>query len=142
MTPDESQVRIAVTRFYDALESLIRGDGVEAMKDVWHHTDRVTSSHPTSEWARGWEEVLATWTVFASIGKPKLGGTKIRDLQIYVYGDIAYTTCTFVISTSYGGALACTDILQRVDGVWKMIHHHADRSPMLVTALEKVAQES
>ena len=34
------------------------GRGIDAMKAVWHHDGRVTSGHPTGDWAFGWDEVL------------------------------------------------------------------------------------
>jgi len=36
---------------------------------------------------------------------------------------------TAVAST--GETLACTNVLHRMDGVWKVIHHHADKSPKM-----------
>ena len=141
MNPDEAEVRAAAERFYDALEAMVSGKGLEPMKDAWHHNDRVTSGHPSGEWARGWDEVLATWTVFAPFGRADRGGSKIRDLGVQVYGDFAYTTCNFVASPAFGSdTLACTNVLQRIDGVWKIIHHHADKSPAMGAALEKIAQ--
>jgi ketosteroid isomerase-like protein len=142
MTSDESQVRAATIRFYDAIEALVSGKGIELMKQACHHTDRVTGGHPSGEWAQGWDEVLATWTVFGGFGHPQRGGSRIRDLRVYVYGDIAYTTCIFIASPAFGAdALACTNVIHRVDGEWKVIHHHADKSPKMGAALEKIAED-
>jgi ketosteroid isomerase-like protein len=141
MTPDEELVRAATVRFYDAIEAMVSGKGLEAMKAAWHHTDRVTSGHPSGEWSQGWDEVLATWEVFAGFGHPTRGGSKVRDVRVYVYGDVAYATSIFTSSPAFGSAtLACTNVLQRVDGVWKIIHHHADKSPEIGAALEKIAR--
>jgi ketosteroid isomerase-like protein len=140
MTPEENDVRAAIERFYDAIENMVDGKGVGPMDDAWHHTPRVTSSHPMGEWAVGWEEVAATWEVFASFCKEGNGGTRIRDVRVFVYGDIAYTICVFIASPAWGGAkLQCTNILHRVDGVWKVIHHHPDKAPSMEAALEKMA---
>ena len=142
MTNDEQEVRTAVTRFYDAIEHMVRGDGLEPMRDAWHHTTRVTGGHPSGDWAEGWDEVWATWEVFASFGRKDRGGSKVKSLSVYVYGDVAYATVLFVASPTFGGdTLACTDILHRRDGAWKLIHHHADKSPSMGAALEKIAQE-
>jgi ketosteroid isomerase-like protein len=121
---------------------LVSGKGIELMKQACHHTDRVTGGHPSGEWAQGWDEVLATWTVFGGFGHPQRGGSRIRDLRVYVYGDIAYTTCIFIASPAFGAdALACTNVIHRVDGEWKVIHHHADKSPKMGAALEKIAED-
>ncbi len=143
MTDDEKQVLEAVQRFYDALEQMVAGKGLAAMKEAWHHTAQVSSGHPTGDWAYGWDEVLATWEVFASFGKPENCGTRVRDLRANVVGDVAYTTGVFIASPSFGSAkMNVTNVLQRVGGVWKIVHHHADRTPSVETALEKMAQEA
>ena len=139
MTLEEEKVLAAILRFYDAIEQMVIGKGAGPMRDTWHHTPRVTSSHPTGEWAVGWDEVAATWDVFASFGKEGNGGTQIRDVKVYLYGDIAYTTSVFVAAPAWGGAkLNCTNILHRVDGAWKVIHHHPDKAPSIEASMEKM----
>jgi ketosteroid isomerase-like protein len=139
MAPEEKEVLAATLRFYAGIEEIVSGKGPATMLQAWHHTPRVTSAHPTGNWAVGWEEVGATWNEFAAFGKEGNGGSQIRDVSVYVYGDFAYTTSTFVASPSWGGAkLSCTNILNRVDGVWKVIHHHADRAPSMDSAIEKI----
>jgi len=142
MTHDEEGVVAAARRFYDAIEAMVSGRGLEAMQAVWHHTNRVTGGHPSGEWAEGWDEIWATWQVFAAFGRADRGGSTIRSLRAYVYGDIAYTTCIFIASPAYGGdSIACTNVLHRADGEWKIVHHHADKSPKMAAALEKIALE-
>src|SRR6185295_11359570 len=117
MTSDEQAVSAATTRFYEAIEAMITGKGLGPMREAWHHGPDVTSGHPSGEWAHGWDEVLATWEVFAGFGDPKHAGSSVRGLTARAYGDVAYTTCTFVASPSFGGdALSCTNVLRRVDG--------------------------
>jgi ketosteroid isomerase-like protein len=142
MTSEENEVLAATLRFYRAIEDIVDGRGVGAMKEAWHHGPRVTSSHPTGEWANGWDEVSATWDVFASFGKKGNGGTQIRDIKVYLFGDVAYTTSVFIASPTWGGAkLNCTNVLQRIDGVWKVIHHHPDRAPSMEASMEKMVNE-
>jgi ketosteroid isomerase-like protein len=140
MSNDEELVVAAAKRFYDAIEKMVRGEGLDAMRDAWHHTNRVTGGHPSGEWAEGWDEIWATWEVFAGFGRSDRGGSSVRGLKAHVYGDVAYTTCIFVASPALGGeALACTNVLHRADGVWKIVHHHADKAPGMGAALEKIA---
>jgi ketosteroid isomerase-like protein len=142
MTQDENEVLAATLRFYQAIEDMVGGGGAGPMSEAWHHGPRVTSSHPTGEWANGWDEVAATWDVFASFGKKGNGGTRIRDIKVFVFGDIAYTTSVFVAAPNWGGAkLNCTNVLQRIGGVWKVIHHHPDKAPSMEASLEKMVQE-
>jgi ketosteroid isomerase-like protein len=141
MSNEEQEVLSATVRFYDAIEDMVSGRGLDSMQAAWHHTDRVTGGHPSGEWATGWDEVWATWEVFASFGRADRGGSRIRDLKAYVYGDLAYTTCLFIASPGFGGeTLACTNVLHRMDGAWKIVHHHADKSPKMGAALERIAQ--
>ncbi len=142
MNKDEQEVIAAASRLYEAIEQMASGKGLDAMSDAWHHNDRVTTGHPSGDWAQGWDEVWATWQVFASFGKAGRGGTSFRDMKAHVYGDIAYTTCTFVSSAAFGGdTMSCTNVLQRTNGVWKVIHHHADKSPSMGPALERLLAE-
>jgi len=143
MTPEEEEVRAATMRFYAAIEDMITGKGLQPMRAAWHQTPRVTSGHPAGEWAYGWDEVAASWEVFASFGAAENSGSGVRDLRVNLYGDIAYTTGIFVASPKFGSAsLSVTNILHRVDGVWKIIHHHADKAPVIAAELEKMAEES
>jgi ketosteroid isomerase-like protein len=142
MTRDEEEVLAATKRFYEAIEQMVAGGGAGPMREAWHHGPRVTSAHPTGDWANGWDEVSATWDVFASFGKAGHGGTQIRDLKVFVFGDVAYTTSVFVASPTWGGArLNCTNVLQRIDGVWKVIHHHPDKAPSMEASMEKMLQQ-
>jgi ketosteroid isomerase-like protein len=137
---EEEAVLAAVRRFYRALEDLLTGKGIEAMREAWHHTPRVTSAHPLGDWSRGWEEVEATWSTFIQIGRPEMAGSEVTELHAFVYGDVAYTTCVFVTAPFAGKIkLNCTNVLHRADGAWKIVHHHADKSPGLETALEHAA---
>jgi|HubBroStandDraft_2_1064218.scaffolds.fasta_scaffold508690_1 ketosteroid isomerase-like protein len=142
MTSEEKEVLGAVLRFYDAIEQMIGGKGLAAMIDAWHHTPDVSSGHPTGDWAHGWDEVLATWGVFASFGKEGNGGTKVRDVKVHVYGDFAYATGVFVAAPTLGSAtMSVTNVLWRAGGAWKIVHHHADKAPSVQASLEKMAEE-
>ncbi len=141
MTKDEQDVRAATLRFYDAIEQLTVGRGLDAMRDAWHHTAGVTSGHPSGDWAEGWDEVLATWEVFSSFGAEDRGGGRVENLKVRVCGDMGYVASTFHAPEALGGeVLSCTNVLQRVDGKWKVVHHHADKSPAMGAALEKLAR--
>ena len=142
MTPDETEVLAAAHRFYAAIEDIIVGKGMAALSETWHHTPRVSSGHPTGEWAYGWDEVAATWEVFASLGKPENAGSSVRDLRPQVYGDLAYVTGVFQASPSWGGAsLNVTNILHRANGVWKLVHHHVDKAPSMERSLDQMSNE-
>jgi len=138
---EKEAVLAAARRFYDALEDLMSGRGRQNMDEAWHHMASVTSSHPIGDWAYGWDEVAATWDVFAGIGRPDLSGSKITDLRGCVCGDLAYTTCIFHTAPIVGEfKLNCTNVLQKVDGVWKVVHHHPDKDARIGEALQRIAE--
>jgi ketosteroid isomerase-like protein len=138
----EDEVCKAVMAMYDGIEDMATGRGLERLKAAWEQSDRVTAGHPSGEWSEGWDEIVVGFEIFAALGKPERGGSTVRGLKAHVYGDVAYTTCVFTVSPAFGGeTLACTNVLRRVDGVWKIIHHHADKAPALGAAAEKAARE-
>ncbi len=56
--PDGSEeVRAANARFYEAFEAL----DLDAMLDLWEHTDRVAVMHPGWPPVQGWPRVKASW---------------------------------------------------------------------------------
>jgi len=139
---EEREVEAAVRRFYDAIETMVGGGGVDAMSEAWHHTDRVTSRHPIDDWSVGWEQIWATWQFTASFGRADRGGGKLVHSRIFVYGDVAYATVVFEAAPSWGGErMMCTNVLLKKDGAWKIIHHHADPSPGMQAALERMLAE-
>jgi ketosteroid isomerase-like protein len=137
---DEEAIR-AFHGLYEALDDLLRGKGTGKMRDIWHHGDYVTSSHPFGDWARGWAEVWATWEEAAAVWSvyrghdgrsDRIGG--IHGLRVSVLGDTAYGTSIFhsKLHMSEGELdlkVNCTDIVHRIEGVWKVVHHHPDQAP-------------
>lgn len=137
----EEEVIAAAKRFYEGIEHVVSGKGLGLVSECWDQTDRITTGHPSGEWSQGWDEIRATWEVFAGFGRHDRGGSQIRSLKAHVYGDVAYTTCLFMASKGFGGeTLACTNVFVKKDGAWKVVHHHADKSPAMGAALEKIAR--
>jgi hypothetical protein len=131
----------AILRFYDALEDLLRGRGTGLMNEVWHHGDYVSTAHPFGHWARGWTEVWATWEEGAAVFTTYKGhasrtdviGT-IQELKVTVHGDAAhsigvYKSRLYMSEGPIDLKVNCTNIAHRIDGAWKLVHHHADQAP-------------
>ena len=86
--------------------------------------------------------ILASSEAFALLGAPGNGGSKVVDLAVNVHGDLAYTTAVFVASPAFGAErVNVTNVLERVDGVSKVVHHHADKSPGLAAAITKLIEQ-
>jgi ketosteroid isomerase-like protein len=142
MTPDETAVEKANRLFFDAIEAMISGQGLALMREAWHHSSSVTSKHPITQWAHGWDEVSTIWEASAAFGRADRGGSRLAMSTIRVHGDIAYVACVLETAPAWGGeSLSCTNILSRIDGNWRLVHHHIDAGPGMVAALERMLKE-
>ena len=130
----------AIHKFYDALDTTLRGDP-SAMEKVWHHTDYVVTVHPFGHWARGWPEVWATWQEIAAVFGVYKGHERrserigaISQLKLGIHGDAAYGASVFESKLFLPeGPLVlrvnCTNVVHKIDGEWKVVHHHPDQAP-------------
>lgn len=142
MTEEETKVLAGVHLFYAAIEDMITGRGLASMDKAWHHKDWVTSKHPVTDWARGWEEVKTVWEVVARFGRTDRGGSRLVDARVHLRGELALVAVIFQSAQAWGGErLMCTDVLERIEGEWKVVHHHADAGPAMAAALEQMLSE-
>jgi ketosteroid isomerase-like protein len=130
---EADEVHQASDRFYAALNRVLQGDA-GPMLDVWSHTSDVTTMHPIGEREVGWEQVEGPWQQVASMSSG--GQVAIKDPLIWVVGDLAYEVGTEAGSATIAGEAVSfghrvTNIYRREDGVWKTVHHHADKSPAM-----------
>jgi ketosteroid isomerase-like protein len=136
----EDDVRQASERFYAALTRVISGDA-GPMMDIWSHSSDVTTMHPIGEREVGWEEVQGPWQMVASICSG--GRVTIEEPLIRVVGNLAYEVGTESgDATMAGEALSfrhrVTNVYRLDGGVWKVVHHHTDKSP----AMEEIASRA
>jgi ketosteroid isomerase-like protein len=136
----ENDAAQAIHKFYAALEQALRGNP-EPMQDAWHHVDYVTTVHPFGHWARGWSEVWATWQEIAAVFGIYKGHANrtdaisgISELKIGVLGDAGYGASVFQSKLELADGplilnVNCTNVVHRIDGVWKVVHHHPDKAP-------------
>jgi ketosteroid isomerase-like protein len=130
-------VRAANGAFYDAFE---RGE-LDAMSDVWEHSDRVTVTHPGWPTIRGWGKVAASWSaIFRSTGYIQF---VLTEEAVNVHGDTAWVTLDENIIQSVDVEPAGDDGLSPLAGAratainvfvrassetgtrWAMVAHHA-----------------
>ena len=136
----EDKVREASQLFYSALNQMVHGDSGQ-MADIWSHGATVTTMHPVGGREVGWEAVRSSFAQVAQIASD--GKVELRDQLIHVVGEIAYET-----GTEHGQLMLCgheatiehrvTNIYQRQDGVWKVVHHHTDTSPAMLEILSRL----
>lgn len=117
--PTTAAVRAANTAFYAAFEAR----DLDAMSDVWEHTDRVTCVHPGWPILTGWASVAASW--FALFDGPQRLQFIVTDAQVHVVGDTAWVTCNENLLEGGGTqAVAATNVFVAEAGAWRLVHHH------------------
>ena len=130
---EADEVHQASDRFYAALNRTLNGDS-GPMMEVWSHTSDVSTMHPIGDREDGWEHVEGPWQQVASMASG--GQVAIKDQSIRAGGDLAYEVGTEEGSGTIAGEVVSfgqrvTNIYRRDDGIWKIVHHHTDKSPAM-----------
>ena len=104
----------------------------EPYKRVFSHREDVTLANPFGPPARGWEQVGATMERAASQYRDG-EWVSFENVAKYVTPELAYIVEIERFRTKIAGseevspvALRTTSILRPEDGVWKVLHRHAD----------------
>lgn len=128
--PDEDAVRAANARFYAAFEAR----DLDAMADVWEHSDRVVVTHPGWPTLRGWARVAGSWdAIFRNTPYIQF---VLTGEEIASESDVAWVTLDENILQATGAAagdgdelagarVAALNLFVRSDTGWKMVAHHA-----------------
>jgi ketosteroid isomerase-like protein len=116
---DVARVSAANQVFYDAFESR----DIDAMSDVWEHSDRVACTHPGWRTLHGWGEVSASW--YALFRGPQELQFILTEERVTVVGDLAWVTIDEnLIAAQGGGTVAAVNVFARTDAGWRMVLHH------------------
>jgi ketosteroid isomerase-like protein len=120
-----------IEQFTLAQGELLKGNP-EPVKEWYSHRQDVTLGNPFGPFVRGWEQVGAVVDHAASQlrdGEMVDGETVTR----YVTPELAYLVRVERSQAKVGGqdavtpiSLRATMIMAREDGVWKIVHRHAD----------------
>lgn len=126
------EVRAANAGFYAAFES----GSLDAMADVWEHSDRASVTHPGWPTLHGWARVAGSWeAIFRNTPYIQF---VLTDEEVAVTGEVAWVTLDENIlqstgSPDGGGAdteeisgarVAATNVFVRDRGRWLMVLHH------------------
>jgi uncharacterized protein (TIGR02246 family) len=129
VTADATAVAAANLAFYRALEAR----DLATMGSVWLQDDSSSCVHPGWHRLDGWEEIERSWENIFANSRP--WSVSCEDVRIAVAGDLAWVTCVEVI-VPFGGdedgdaaRMQATNLFGRVDGEWRLLHHHASPSP-------------
>jgi len=113
------------------LEEFMKGNP-EPVKELFSHRDDVTLANPLGPPARGWEQVAATIERASSFMRDG-EDLHCETVAKYVTAELAYTVWIERVKAKVGGreditqtALRVTMIFRPEEGVWKVVHRHAD----------------
>jgi ketosteroid isomerase-like protein len=114
-----------------ALGEIVKGNP-EPLKLVYSHREDVSLANPFGPPVRGWEQAAATIERAASNYKDgEIVG--FENVAKYVTPELAYIVEVERYKAKVGGgeelaliSLRVTSIFRREEGVWKIVHRHAD----------------
>lgn len=113
-------VLAANRRFYEAFEAR----DLDAMSDLWEHSDRATCTHPGWTTLRGWAGISASFYALFQ-GQQQLQFILTQE-HVEVERDLAWVSVDEnILSDSAGGTAAALNLFVRTAGTWRMIVHHA-----------------
>ena len=130
----EDNVDELIAQFDQATGRFLKGNP-EYTEGLWSHGQDVTLANPLGPFGpvvRGWEQVAATMRHAAS----QVRDGELVDVEIvmkYVTPELAYIVRIERAKAKVGGqqavapfSLRATMIMRPEDGVWKIVHRHAD----------------
>lgn len=121
---DDSKAAVlaANTRFYNSF----RNGDLAAMQELWSKSENACVVHPGVSGISGYELVMGSWEfVWADYEFPL--SIEVKDVQVYVRGDMGYVTCVEMVRTtgkSWGRQFA-TNVFEKINGRWFICVHHA-----------------
>jgi ketosteroid isomerase-like protein len=127
----EENVEELIEQFTLAQGELLKGNS-EPAKEFCSHREDVTLANPIGPVVHGWELVAAATDQAASQFRDGeyLG---VEDISKYVTPELAYIVRIERAKAKVGGqpvvspvTLRATMIMRPEDGVWKIVHRHAD----------------
>ena len=120
-----------IVEYHRALDAFFRGDPAPA-KELYSHRADASLANPFGPVAVGWQEVEQTMDRAASNYRDG-SATGFDTLSTNVTTELAYLVEMERFEAKVGGgdematgALRVTSIVRPEDGVWKVVHRHAD----------------
>jgi len=116
--------------FYEAFDRM----DIKLMAQVWGEGAHVQCMHPGSANIMGADQVLASWNVIIEGGSAANPSGRMnihcKVLNVHLADSMAFITCEEVMGTdemNYG-SLQATNVFEKQNGEWKLIHHQAGMS--------------
>jgi len=120
---DAEAVLEANAAFYRAFESL----DVKRMEEVWLRAPYIKCVHPGWGLLVGWGPVMESWErIFTATLGMRFALTGV---DVQVHGDLAWVVLTENIESRHSdgkleGQVQATNLFERRDGRWFLVHHH------------------
>ena len=116
---DHRRVRDLNTAFYASHEA----QDFDAMAALWSHGNDVVCIHPGWPILRGWKAVGESWRrIFAG---PAENQFIVTNEQLNIGQGVAWMTLDEnLMSASGTGTIAATNVFLKIQGEWKVVHHH------------------
>ncbi len=126
----DEAVREANDGFYQAFNER----DIQRMRSLWQQGDAgpVVCIQPGWEPLIGYEAILKSWAdIFKSSESMNL---RVSHVLTQVSDDLAWVSCRenlFIIHSAgvHSSRVHASNLFRRVDGVWKMVLHHASSFP-------------
>ncbi len=134
-----------IEQYHLALDEFMKGDP-EPAKNLFSHREDASLANPYGPPVHGWEQVARTLEHAASLRRDgEL--ISVDEISKYVTPSLAYVVEIERMKAKVGNredvtpyALRVTMIFRPEDGIWKVIHRHADPITM-PQAVESVLQK-
>ncbi|WP_352126982.1 nuclear transport factor 2 family protein [Mesorhizobium sp. dw_380] len=121
----------AVEKYHLALDEFMKGNPAPA-KQLYSQRDDVTLGNPFGPFVHGWKQVVETMERAASNYRDG-DATGFENIAKCVTSELAYLVEVERLRSKVGGrsdvtplALRVTSVFRREDGLWKIVHRHAD----------------
>jgi len=120
LAADVEAVLEANQAFYDAFEAR----DIDAMSELWEHSDRVICTHPGWSPLRGWGAIAGSW--FGLFGNTEHLQFIVTNARAEIDRDIAWVVCDEnILGGASSGTVAALNLFsRRPGGRWFMIGHH------------------
>lgn len=119
--------RIAVEEANDHFYDAFRNGNYAAMSKIWGNGEQVQCIHPAAECIAGREDVMTSWKLILSSGRMNI---TLEDVRIYATDTQGYVTLVEVVDAEDSqGRIIATNIFERQQGSWKIVHHHGGPVP-------------
>lgn len=122
--------RLAVEEANDAFYSAFSSGNLSAMSSVWGTGEHVQCIHPAAGCIAGRASVLESWKLILGTGRMSIS---LEDVRVYAEENFGFVTCVEIVDAGdTKGRIAATNVFEKQNGKWKIVHHHGSAVPRII----------